>query len=125
MLKEDAQKPVRPEDQPAGDIQFLQKSFESFTAATMKLQEAFSNLEIKFANLNRELEQKNRRLESIIAEKDEMRNYLETILESLTTGVVVTDLQGRITMMNGCAGRITGEEAGAAGRELAEILAGS
>jgi len=36
-----------------------------------------------------------------------MRNHLETILESLTTGVVVTDLQGRVTMMNGCAARIT------------------
>ncbi len=102
MLKEDAQKPARPENRPAGDIRVLQQSFESFTAATMKLQEAFSNLEIKFENLNRELEQKNRHLESIIAEKDEMRNYLETILESLTTGVVVTDLQGRVTMMNGC-----------------------
>jgi PAS domain S-box-containing protein len=125
MLKEDAQKPARPGNRPAGDIEVLQKSFESFTAATMKLQEAFSNLEIKFENLNRELEQKNRRLESIIAEKDEMRNYLETILESLTTGVVVTDLQGRVTMMNGCAGRITGMEPGAADRELADLFRGA
>ena len=125
MLKEDAQKPARTENQPAGDIQVLQKSFESFTTATMKLQEAFSNLEIKFESLNRELEQKNRRLECIIAEKDEMRNYLETILESLTTGVVVTDLQGRITMMNGCAARITGTEPGAADRELADLFRGA
>ena len=125
MLKEDAQKQNRPGNRPAGDIEVLQKSFESFTAATMKLQEAFSNLEIKFENLNRELEQKNRRLESIIAEKDEMRNYLETILESLTTGVVVTDLQGRVTMMNGCAGRITGMEPGAADRELADLFRGA
>jgi PAS domain S-box-containing protein len=122
MPKEDAQKQVRPEEQPAGDIQVLQKSFESFTAATTRLQEAFSNLEIKFESLNRELEQKNRRLEIIIAEKDEMRNYLETILESLTTGVVVTDLRGRITMMNGCAARITGTEPGAADRELADLF---
>jgi PAS domain S-box-containing protein len=125
MLKEDARKQARPGNRPAGDIEVLQKSFESFTAATMKLQEAFSNLEIKFENLNRELEQKNRRLESIIAEKDEMRNYLETILESLTTGVVVTDLQGRVTMMNGCAGRITGMEPGAADRELADLFRGA
>jgi PAS domain S-box-containing protein len=125
MLKEDAQKQARPGNRPAGDIEVLQKSFESFTAATMKLQEAFSNLEIKFENLNRELEQKNRRLERIIAEKDEMRNYLETILESLTTGVVVTDLQGRVTMMNGCAGRITGMEPGAADRELADLFRGA
>lgn len=125
MLNEDARTPAAPDERPAGDIRVLLDSFESFNAATTKLQEAFRNLEIKFENLNRELEQKNRHLERILAEKERMRNYLETILESLTTGVVVTDLQGRITMMNGCAGRITGEEAGCAGRELSELLAGS
>jgi len=100
MLKEDAKETARPENRPAGDIRVLQQSFESFTVATMKLQEAFSNLEIKFENLNRELEQKNRRLESIIAEKDEMRNYLETILENVAAGVIALDENNRITTIN-------------------------
>lgn len=114
MLNKNAQQPDRPAEGPAGGIDVLQKSFESFNSATRKLQEAFRSLEVKFETLNRELEQKNRRLETILAEKEEVRNYLETILESLTTGVVVTDLQGRITMMNGCAGRLTGMSPGAA-----------
>jgi PAS domain S-box-containing protein len=125
MLKEDSRKPVRAGKRPAGNIKVLQESFESFNSATMKLQEAFLNLELKFENLNRELEQKNRRLESILAEKEEVRNYLETILESLTTGVVVTDLGGRITMMNGCAGRFTGMGSDGAGKDIAELFSGS
>jgi PAS domain S-box-containing protein len=125
MLKEGSRKPARAGKGPAGNIKVLQESFESFNSATMKLQEAFSNLELKFENLNRELEQKNRRLESILAEKEEVRNYLETILESLTTGVIVTDLEGRITMMNGCAGRFTGMGSDCAGKDIADLFSGS
>jgi PAS domain S-box-containing protein len=125
MLKEGSRKPARAGKRPAGNITVLQESFESFNSATMKLQEAFSNLELKFENLNRELEQKNRRLESILAEKEEVRNYLETILESLTTGVIVTDLAGRITMMNGCAGRFTQMGPDAAGKDIADLFSGS
>ncbi len=114
MLNEHAQRPDGPAESTAGGIDVLQRSFESFNSATRKLQEAFRSLEAKFESLNRELEQKNRRLETLLAEKEEVRNYLETILESLTTGVVVTDLRGRVTMMNGCAGRLTGMSPGAA-----------
>jgi nitrogen fixation/metabolism regulation signal transduction histidine kinase len=114
MLNENAQRPDRPAEGTGGGIDVLQRSFESFNAATLKLQEAFRSLEVKFESLNRELEQKNRRLETLLAEKEEMRNYLETILESLTTGVIVTDLRDRVTMMNGCAGRLTGLSPGAA-----------
>lgn len=125
MLNRNAHRPDGPAEGPGGGIDVLQRSFESFNAATLKLQEAFRSLETKFESLNRELEQKNRRLESLLAEKEEVRSELETILESLTTGVIVTDLQGRITRMNGCAGRLTGMEPGEAGPRVAELLLGS
>jgi len=124
MLNRNAHRPHGPAEGPDGGIDVLQRSFESFNAATLKLQEAFRSLEIKFESLNRELEEKNRRLESLLAEKEEVRSELETILESLTTGVIVMDLQGRITRMNGCAGRLTGMDPGAAGPRLAELLQG-
>jgi signal transduction histidine kinase len=125
MLKERARKPDRLDKPPAGEIKILQESFESFNTSTRRLQEAFSNLELKFENLNRELEQKNRRLEGILAEKEEVRTHLETILESLTTGVVVTDLSGRITMMNGCAGTLTGMDPGASVEDISDLFSGS
>ena len=87
---------------------FLQKSFEDFSEAAIRMQTAFSNLEQKFNELNLELEHKNAALEKAAAEKEEVSSYLQNILESLTTGVVVTDLNGNITIMNRCAGLFTG-----------------
>ncbi|MFB3925585.1 MAG: PAS domain-containing sensor histidine kinase [Syntrophales bacterium] len=87
---------------------YLQKSFENFNEAALRMQKAFSNLEKKFAQINRELEEKNVELKRTIAEKEEVKNYLENILGSLTTGVIVTDLQGRITILNRCAEQFCG-----------------
>ncbi len=85
------------------DFEFLQQSFANFNKATATLQEAYANLEQKFASINRELAAKNLELERNIAENDEMKNYLQNILESLTNGVIVTDMAGNIATMNRCA----------------------
>lgn len=82
---------------------FLQKSFADFNEATLRMQSAFSNLEKKFADINRQLERKNAELEKAVAEKEEVRSYLQNILESLATGVIVTDLKGKITILNRAA----------------------
>jgi PAS domain S-box-containing protein len=82
---------------------FLQKSFNEFNQATSRLQKAFANLEKKFEQINKELEVKNEELKQTIEEKEKVKNYLRNILESLTTGVVVTDLDGKITTLNRCA----------------------
>jgi PAS domain S-box-containing protein len=88
----------------AGDqYHFLQKSFHEFNQATVRLQNAFTNLEQKFEEINKELEYKNRELKRTIREKEEVKDYLRNILESLTTGVVVTDIAGSITTLNRCA----------------------
>lgn len=72
----------------------LKRSFEEFNSATERMQEAFAGLEEKFKLINLELEQKNLELERALNEKELMRSYLETILENLTTGIVVTDEKG-------------------------------
>lgn len=88
----------------AGDqYHFLQKSFYEFNQATERLQNAFTNLERKFEEINKELEYKNKELQRTIREKEEVKDYLRNILESLTTGVVVIDLSGNITTLNRCA----------------------
>ena len=90
------------------DISLLQKSFESFNKATVELERAYARLEERFATLNKELEEKNVELISTVAEKEETRNYLQNILESLINGVVVTDLTGQIQTLNSCAEMFTG-----------------
>ncbi len=85
------------------DFLILQQSFDNFNRATASLKKAYDNLERKFESINRELEKKNLELGKMIAEKEDMKNYLQNILESLTTGVVVTDMAGRVQTINRCA----------------------
>lgn len=80
----------------------LQRSFEGFNRATDRIKAAYDDLQVKFEDINRELENKNLELEKTIEEKEEVKNHLQNILESLTTGVVVTDLDGMITTINRC-----------------------
>jgi len=87
---------------------FLQQPFEGFDRATARLQKAFADLEGKFENINRELDRKNIELQKALAEKERISSYLQNILESLTTGVVVADMEGKTTMMNRCAEAFTG-----------------
>jgi len=82
---------------------FLQQSFKEFDRATQRLQKAYASLEEKFENINKELKCKNIELQETLAEKEKISSYLQNILESLTTGVVVTDMEGKTTMINQCA----------------------
>ncbi len=101
----------------------LQQSFADFNQASLRMQEAFRRLEEKFEDINLELERKNAALERTIAEKEDVKNHLMNILESLTTGVMVTDLEGKVTTLNRCAGTYLGRSAGSApGEPLASFL---
>lgn len=86
------------------NIELLRETFDNFTKATATLQKAYANLEEKFENINREMAAKNLELEKTIAEKEDVKNFLQNILESLSNGVIVTDLRGNIETMNRCAG---------------------
>jgi len=84
----------------AEKIPFLQQPFEDFGRATIRLQKAFADLEGKFENINRELDRKNIELQETLAEKERISDYLQNILESLATGVIVTDMEGNTTIIN-------------------------
>lgn len=91
----------------AGESQLLKESFEEFTRATARLQDAYTSLEMKFQQINLELERKNLELKKALAEKERLGNYLTNILESLNSGVVVTDETGHITIMNESAEKLS------------------
>ena len=90
-----------------GESRLLKQSFEEFTRATARLQDAYTSLEMKFQQINLELERKNLELKKALAEKERIGNYLTNILESLNSGVVVTDENGYITMMNESAEKLS------------------
>jgi len=106
----------------AEDLPFLQQPFEDFDRATVRLQKAFADLEGKFENINGELDRKNIELQETLAEKERISSYLQNILESLTTGVVVTDMEGKATMMNQCAEAFVGVSREAAVGVSANLL---
>lgn len=104
---------------------FLKQAFADFSQSTIMLQNAFSRLQQKFKNINRELEYKNLELERALAEKDEAKNYLQNILKSLTTGIVVANVHGNITMINRYAEIFTGFTCEEAKGEKVESVLGA
>ncbi|OPL16151.1 MAG: hypothetical protein AVO38_08755 [delta proteobacterium ML8_D] len=102
---------------------FLRQAFADFSQSTIVLQNAFARLQQQFETINRELEYKNLELERALAEKDEAKNYLQNILKSLKTGIVVANVSGNITMINRYAEIFTGftyEEA--TGKKVESLL---
>ncbi|MCJ7576927.1 MAG: ATP-binding protein, partial [candidate division Zixibacteria bacterium] len=99
------------------------ESFASFNKITQKLHSAYKNLEEKFEDLNLKLEKTNRELRQSLAEKDKISNYLNNILESLTSGVVAINLKGEITLFNRAAEEILGYKTDEVlGRPYGEVM---
>ncbi len=93
---------------PKEELEILSQAFQTFNEATQQLQDSYDDLKGRVKLLDLELAKKNEELEKNLAEKEEVKNYLNNILESLTTGVIVIDKQGKITTFNKTAGLITG-----------------
>ena len=77
----------------------------SFNLMTAQLEENRKRIEAGAG----ELREKNMALE-------ERRNYIETVLESLSTGVISLDENNRVTTINAAAARMLSVDAGAAGK---------
>jgi PAS domain S-box-containing protein len=83
-------------------------SYILFNETTRKYMEAYRQLEEQFEYLNIKLEETNHELRKSLEEKDRVSNYLNNILESMSGGVLVVDLEGNITLFNQAAEGITG-----------------
>jgi PAS domain S-box-containing protein len=86
----------------------LAEVLKVFNESTMKLKGSYDALQAKFGELNRELENKNIELSRKVAEISEIKDYLNSVLQSVTDGVIAIDMQHRITAFNQAAERITG-----------------
>ena len=99
------------------------ESFASFNKITQKLHSAYKNLEEKFEDLNLKLEKTNRELRQSLMEKEKISNYLNNILESLTSGVIAVNLEGEITLFNRAAEEILGYKTDEVlGRKYGEVM---
>ncbi len=89
-------------------LNLLNQSIDSFNRISAKFELYYRQLEKKVEQLSEQIRIKNQQLELNLKEKEEIKNHLHHILESLPTGVIVIDLKGRITTFNRAAERITG-----------------
>ena len=106
------------------DIEVLSQAFQTFTQATEQLQSAYDNLQDQVNHLDLELAKKNAQLEENLREKEEVKNYLFNIMESLTNGVIVVDEENIITTFNRTAGIITGLDIESClGKKISDVFA--
>ena len=90
------------------DIKTLTDAFDVFNQKTRKLQESYNRLKRQVEQVNEELRQKNEILKRKIDELDMTRDYLNDIVESMSSGLIAVNLRGRITTFNRAAEKITG-----------------
>jgi len=106
-----------------GQLALLQNAFRLFDQAAGSLEESYRGLTARVQQLDLELAVRNEELQRNLEEKEDMRRHLAAILESLTTGVIVSDQDDVIIQANGAAERLLGvPSADLLGRYLAECL---
>jgi two-component system nitrogen regulation sensor histidine kinase NtrY len=99
-------------DFPAGDDEFA-ALIASFNRMSERLARSEEEVELSRAGLTR----KNQELE-------ERRRLMETVLETVGTGVLVVDAEGTLTGTNAAASRLLELDAAVPGRPLEAVLAG-
>ena len=97
--------PQLPKDEKG--IDSLVDAFRNFNETATTLTDSYRRLEARVAQLNEELEAKDQELYSRVRELDRMSRNFSALLESVSSGVIVIDLDGKITMFNRVAGEIT------------------
>ena len=97
--------------------------FERFRRVHDELEHHKDNLEVVVEERTLELTETNHELEAENRQRREAEERLAVTLRSIGDGVVTTDTDGRVAMMNPVAGELCGWDHGyAVGRPLAEIF---
>jgi PAS domain S-box-containing protein len=99
------------------DIKALALAFEEFNRTTQTLEEAYRRLEVRVQELDAEVAAKNQELAMAT-------DYMNSILQSMSDGVVAVDTDGVVTTFNRAAAQILGYTAEeAAGRPFRDLFA--
>lgn len=92
-------------------VNLLASAFKNFTSATHTLKNSYQILQHRIKELTEELRETNKTLTRKIIELKKLKMYLKNTLDSMMNGLVVIDLEGRITIFNKAAEDITGYRA--------------
>ena len=86
----------------------LTQAFDSFNATVEGLGTSYQELKTRIQELNVQISDKNKQLEQNFFEVNRLRWFFDSILNSMTDGVVVVDTAGKVVLFNGGAERMTG-----------------
>lgn len=78
----------------------LQEAFRSFGEATVALEASYRALKIRVEQLDVELAERNEALRHNLEHTEQVRRFLDTILESMPTGVLVANRDGLVERCN-------------------------
>jgi PAS domain S-box-containing protein len=91
-----------------------------------RLAAAFNHMAVQLGQQRAALEEAHAELRQRFQELADLKSYIESIVNSVTSGIVTVDLDGRVVTLNPAAERLTGFFAGeAAGRYCTELFAAS
>lgn len=93
----------------AAPASHLTEAFQAFERASATMTRHYEALQRRVEDLNLELEEKNEELRRTLAEREAFSRYLESLLESLTNGVVAITADGRIATVNRAAEEMLGD----------------
>ena len=100
MKKSDAQK--------GSEEDFLSSALNAFKADVSGLDSSYRDLNERIQELDIELSNQNKRLEESLLEVNRLRLFLDSILNSMSDGVVVIDTTGHIVLFNEGIEHLTG-----------------
>ncbi|HEU4683467.1 MAG TPA: ATP-binding protein [Nitrospira sp.] len=92
----------------APDASLLHEAFRTFGGAAATLQRSYRALTDRLEQLDLELADRNEALRRNLKANEELREHLTAILESLSTGVLVTDDRGTVTRCNEAGEQLLG-----------------
>jgi PAS domain S-box-containing protein len=92
----------------ATDSALLHEAFRSFDDAAATLQQSYQTLTSRLEELDVELADRNEALGRNLRANEELREHLTAIVESLSTGLLVLDIEGTITRCNQAGEQLLG-----------------
>ncbi len=99
---------TRPRNKQNRQASPLADAFDSFNASVEGLGSSYQELKERIQELNVQISEKNKKLEENFYEVNRLRWFFDSILNSMTDGVIVVDTSGRIVLFNGGAEKLTG-----------------
>jgi signal transduction histidine kinase len=94
---------------PVREVESLSRLIEWFQNSSLRLMQEYRRLEVRVADLDGELAERNQELKNSLRAREEARAYLLSVLESLKAGVLVLDRDLRPSLSNRRLRELIGE----------------